>query len=511
MGQNTVGAVSENLETAVKPLEKHVCKNQLDRRRRTGTVLLIDDDPLIREGLRTYLTLQGFNVIEFADGESFKESIDDIKAHVAILDLNLPGIDGMKLLPLLRTKLEIPTIVYTGDGNPGLAQEATNLGAYEFLSKPVRCEFLLPVIHNAIENEKLKRENLKLRRTEDVKYGFANLIGISKVMQKVFSIIKQIAPGNATVLVRGNTGTGKDLLAEAIHSHSNHCNGPFVPLNCAALTPSLAESTLFGHERGTFTGAATTYKGLLEQADGGTLFLDEIGSMPMELQAKLLRLLENKKFKRLGGTRELRADVRFIAATNSDLEQGIIDGTFREDLYFRLNAVTINLPELNERRIDISHLAMHFLRAASKELGRDFSGFTPEAHRQMMEHNWPGNVRELRHSIEYAAALCKTVKIEYLPVNLAACCLKGTLAIEDPSQPPKDDSLTGDFSSIEKIFIYDEARESLLDCFDRRYFEKLLTHCHGNLKIASSLSGIAYRTLHRKLKTLKIERADFLP
>ncbi len=220
---------------------------------------------------------QGFNVIELADGESFKESIDDIKAHVAILDLNLPGIDGMKLLPLLRKTLKIPTIIYTGEGNLSLAHEATALGAYEFLSKPVRCEFLLPVLRNAIENEKLKRENLRLRRTDDIKYGFANLVGVSKAMQKVFNIIRQIAPGNATVLVRGTTGTGKDLVAEAIHKHSNRCNGPFVPLNCAALSPSLAESTLFGHEKGTFTGATTTYKGLLEQANGGTLVATTVG------------------------------------------------------------------------------------------------------------------------------------------------------------------------------------------------------------------------------------------
>jgi DNA-binding NtrC family response regulator len=489
--------------------------------RTRNTVVIIDDDPLVRDALRCFLGIKGFNTIEFVDGESFKESMNEIKAQVAILDLNLPGIGGMELLPLLRNELNIPTIVYTGENSLALAQEATTIGAYEFLSKPVKGEFLLPVIRNAIENEKLKQENINLRRSSDGKYGFANLIGISKPMQNVFGIIKQIAPGNATVLVRGGTGTGKDLVAEAIHNNSGRASFPFIPINCAALSPSLAESTLFGHEKGAFTGATTNHKGLLDQAKGGTLFLDEIGSMPLDLQAKLLRLLEDKHFQRLGGTKELKSNVRFVAATNSDLEGKIKNGTFREDLYFRLNAISIKLPELTDRRIDIPHLAMHFLRAAEKELGRTISGFAPEAHQQMMNHSWPGNVRELRHSVEYAAALCQTKLVEYLPVNLSACCLQTTFPAnghlstmrglpEEYLKGPREEFFAEEPYSSKSVVPYDKARESLLECFDKEYFSELLTNCRGNIKAASKLSGIPYRTLHRKLKTLKIERADYL-
>jgi len=522
-----------DFDSSISSVPAREIDGQIDRRNRPETILIIDDDPLVRESLNSYLSMKGYHVIEFADGESFKDCVANIKANVAILDLNLTGIGGIELLPILKNDLDIPVIVYTGVDDARIAQKAIALGAYEFLAKPVNADFLLPVLRNAIENRKLKLENRLLRYSDKGRYGFANLIGISKTMQKIFSTIKQIAPSNATVLVRGSTGTGKDLVAEAIHRQSNRSDGPFVPLNCAALNPSLAESTLFGHEKGTFTGAIATYKGLLEQADGGTLFLDEIGSMPLELQAKLLRLLENKCFQRLGGTKEINVDVRFIAATNSDLEKAIQDGTFREDLYFRLNAITIELPELAKRRIDIPHLAMHFLRETKDELGRSFIGFTANAHRQMMEHDWPGNVRELRHSIEYAAALCNKEQIDKLPLNLAACCLRGALVSGKTLDSVESDSLAANvsLSSSDSFSVNDfiegshllangsitgnipcycEARESLLQCFDRKYFEKLLRYCHGNIKSASKISGMPYRTLHRKLKTLEISREDFL-
>ncbi len=365
-------------------------------------VLVVDDEKLIRMTLRSRLEKEGYEVQEAETGAAALSLLQEEEPELVLLDYRLPDTDGIEVLRRTRElRPGVPVILMTAYSSVGSAVEAMKLGAYDYLDKPVRTDDLMATIAKALETTRLRREVQHHRSEQERLYGIANIVGRSKAMQAVLQMARKVAGSAATtVLVQGESGTGKDLVAKAIHYASSRAHEPFMNITCSALPDTLLESELFGHERGAFTDAKQQKKGLLELADGGTVFLDEIGDMGLGLQAKLLRFLEEKAFKRVGGVRDIQVDVRIIAATNRDLERAVREGAFREDLYYRLKVIPIALPPLRERREDIPELVHHFLEQFNRELKRNTRRVTPEAMACLVRYPWPGNVRELRNVIE---------------------------------------------------------------------------------------------------------------
>jgi DNA-binding NtrC family response regulator len=359
-------------------------------------ILVVDDETIVCESCQRILEEEGYEV-ECAYGG--KEAFEKVKADpfdIVITDLKMPGIDGMEVLRTLRKDYpDVVVVMITGFSTVETAVEAMKLGAFDYIPKPFTPDEVSVVVKKALEKRNLMLENIYLRRELQERYGFHNIVGKSKKMQEIYRIIAKVAITESTVLIYGQSGTGKELIARAIHFNSPRREKPFVPVDCAVLSENLLESELFGHIRGSFTGAVTTKPGLFEVADGGTVFLDEVGNISLAIQAKLLRVLQEREFTPVGGTKAKKVDIRLIAATNKDLEKMIQEGTFREDLYYRLNIVPIALPGLKERQEDIPLLAAHFLKKYSEEMGKDIKGFTPEAMKRLMRFHWPGNVREL--------------------------------------------------------------------------------------------------------------------
>jgi two-component system, NtrC family, response regulator HydG len=387
-------------------------------------VLIVDDEPSARSGLEKLLRQEGYAVDAAPDGPSALKLAADNPPDVVVTDLKMPKMDGIELLQKLRaTYHDVPVIMVTAFGDVSTAVQAMRSGADDYLTKPVDFDALTLAIERAIERTNLKAEAAELRRQlrEREGEGFEGLIGASPALQKVYRVARQVAGARATVLITGESGTGKGELARAIHKKSPRASGPFVTLHCAALAEGLLESELFGHERGSFTGADKRRAGRFEQANGGTLFLDEVGEIPPATQVKLLRVLQERTFERVGGNESIETDVRLIAATNRDLAKDVQEGRFREDLYYRLHVVHIEMPSLRMRGGDVLSLAAHFLRRFAAENRKSIDGYTDRARAKMLAHRWPGNVRELENAVERAVVLCEGDQIDEddLPIDVA--------------------------------------------------------------------------------------------
>ena len=389
--------------------------------KRSGRILVVDDEVNARTALAELLRDEGYEVETAADAFKALGKYEAFSPHVVVTDLKMPGMDGLELVKKLRAMEDPPiVVVMTAFGAVSSAVEAMRAGAADYLTKPLNFEELLSVVDRVMEHISLRRETRQLRARVRDRVAPSNIIGTSPPMQRVFEVVDQVAPSRATVLITGESGTGKELVANALHMRSPRANGPFVKLHCAALAESLLESELFGHEKGSFTGAVGRKDGRFSVADGGTLFLDEIGEISPAIQVKLLRFLQEHEFERVGGTQTIKVDVRIIAATNKNLADEVKAGRFREDLYYRLNVVGLEMPPLRDRKSDIPELARFFLDRFAKENAKTIDGITPATMDLMIAHQWPGNVRELENAIERAVVLASgtTIEMNHLPPNV---------------------------------------------------------------------------------------------
>ena len=386
-----------------------------------ATILLVDDQDTIRHFLAKAFEEQGHEVIQAASGEQAAEYLKDDRPDAAVLDLKLPGISGMELLERIKKiDRQIPVIIITAYGEISSAVKAMKMGAFDYLTKPVDLDRLVLTVGRALQSQRLWLELSHLRKQRLVRFDFDFIVGRSQVMQDLMQMVASVAKGNTTtVLVEGDSGTGKELVANMIHALSPRKDEPFMEINCGSLPEQLLESELFGHERGAFTDAKTQKRGLFELADHGTVFLDEVGEMTLPIQVKLLRVIERMSFKRVGGTQDIKVSLRIISATNKDLAQAVRQGSFREDLYYRLKVVPLRVPPLRERREDIELLAKHFLNTYNVAFSKDFKGFSEGALKAMLDYSWPGNVRELKNVIERAVLLFDgdAVEVEHLSMG----------------------------------------------------------------------------------------------
>jgi DNA-binding NtrC family response regulator len=388
---------------------------------RTGRILVVDDEVNARTALAELLRDEGYDVETAADAFKALGKYESFSPHVVVTDLKMPGMDGIELVKKIRSSEDpAAVVVMTAFGAVSSAVEAMRAGAAEYLTKPLNFDELLVVLDKVFEQQELRRETRQLRQRVRDRVAPGNIVGASPPMQRVFEIVDQVAPSKATVLITGESGTGKELVANALHQRSGRASGPFVKLHCAALAESLLESELFGHEKGAFTGAMNRKDGRFQIADGGTLFLDEIGEISPAIQVKLLRFLQEHEFERVGGNQTIRVDVRVIAATNRNLADLVAKGKFREDLYYRLNVVALEMPPLRDRRTDIPALAKFFLDRYAKENSKPIEGFMPDAIERLAAYDWPGNVRELENAVERAVVLCNTaaVEVRHLPPSV---------------------------------------------------------------------------------------------
>ncbi|MEZ4417243.1 MAG: sigma-54 dependent transcriptional regulator [Gemmatimonadota bacterium] len=458
-------------------------------------ILIVDDEEEILENLDRILSEHGCRCWTLSEPQRFRELSAEVQPDVVITDLRMPVVDGMTLLAVARADdADLPVIVITGHASVGSAVQAIQEGAFDYLAKPFKGKELIVVVDRAVRYRRLARENERLR--EAAGPSTARMVGSSPSMVRLGSQIEKVAGTDANVLVLGETGAGKELVAEALHELSGRVRGPFVPVDCAALPEGLLESELFGHEKGAFTGAITQRRGLLQEANGGTVFLDEIGEMPMALQAKLLRALEQRRIRPVGSSRPVDLDIRVVAATNVDLEKAVREGTFREDLYFRLNVVRLVVPPLRARKEDIPLLVEHFLRALAKGSGRRVPTVSPETWEALDRFDWPGNIRQLRNVVERAVAFDSDdrITISDLPSEMRAP--RTTL----PRQGSLGKAVSPLLQSMEIADLpYAAARDEAIEAFRQAYLDQLLEAHAGNISRAAKAAGISRRTLHRWL------------
>ncbi|HNX53078.1 MAG TPA: sigma-54 dependent transcriptional regulator [Pontiellaceae bacterium] len=437
-------------------------------------ILIVDDEKNTREGLARALR-RSYDVLIAESGAAALSILSEKPVDVMLSDLRMPGMDGMTLMQrALAVSPQLVCILLTAYGNIETAVDAMRHGATDFLTKPVNLEQLEMVLQRVLRSRRAETENRQLREQLDSKFGMENIIGSSPEMQQVFDTVRQVAASRATVLIQGESGTGKELIAKAIHRLSPRKNGAFIPVHCAALSSSLLESELFGHEKGAFTGAAERRKGRFEMADGGSLFLDEIGEIDASVQVKILRALEERRFERVGGQESIDVDARLIAATNRDLKKMVADGTFREDLYYRLYVVVIHLPALRERKSDIPLLLKHYLDVFNQENGRAVEGFSPDALDLLTAYRWPGNVRELRNLVEQTVVMSRSQRIGVrdLPLHI------------------RETGGTGGPVQMER---------GTLEDMEKQAIQQALREAGGNRTRAAEKLGISRRTLHRKI------------
>ncbi len=449
-------------------------------------ILVIDDEAGIRESLEVLLSLEGYAVEMAVDGTHGLSMLERGDYDLALLDLALPGQSGLELLPQIHELYpELPVIMITAYGTVENVVEAIHAGAENFVQKPWDNEKLLADIRSAIARHKAEAENVQLKRALKQRYNFHNIVGKSEIMLKIFDLVAQAAPSRATVLIQGESGTGKELIAKALHANSPRRDKPFIPVNSGSMPSELLESTLFGHVKGAFTSAIATKKGLFEVANSGTLFLDEIGNMSPDTQAKILRVLQDRRFTPLGGTQEIQVDVRIVAATNVDLRQAVRDGRFRDDLFYRLNVISVDLPPLRARREDIPLLVNRFLDHFSKENDLDVRKLTPDAIRALVDYDWPGNVRELENVIERGVVLSSTPLIDsgLLPGHITGRSFQDALLEHNPNSSLFD----------------------ILEDIERRIIIEKLERCNWNQTDAAEQFRIPLSTLNQKIKRLNIE------
>ncbi|HEX4771237.1 MAG TPA: sigma-54 dependent transcriptional regulator [Bryobacteraceae bacterium] len=384
-----------------------------------GRILIVEDEDKLRRVMQLHLESAGFEVDSAPTAEQALSLAP--QANLVITDLRLPGMDGMRFVQQLHSRsVQAGIIVITAHGTVETAVDAMKMGAADFLQKPFSLDHLTTVVQKAMAIQFLRAENQRLRDALDTRYQFANIVGRSPAMREIFQTVERVAPTRATVLLAGESGVGKDMIGRAIHQHSPRKNQPYVKINCTAIPENLMESELFGYEKGAFTGANSSKPGKFEQADGGTVFLDEIGDVPGNIQVKLLRILQERQFERLGSNLTRTADVRVIAATNVDLRAALEEGRFREDLYYRLNVVPLNIPPLRERKEDIPFLAIHFVRKLSDDLGSVGRELSPSAMDRLVDHSWPGNVRELENTIERSLVLASGPVLQAADIRIEA-------------------------------------------------------------------------------------------
>ncbi len=450
-------------------------------------VLIVDDEKNTREGLARALR-RDYEVHTAESAPSALAVLSDYSIDVMLSDVRMPGMDGIDLLKSVVVRYpDVVCILLTAYGSVETAVEAMKQGAADFLTKPVNLDHLDLTVARAIKRRNLETENRDLKRQLDSKFGLESIIGSSAVMETLFDIIRQAAPTQATILIQGASGSGKELVAQAIHRLSARANGPFIAVHCAALSSTLLESELFGHEKGAFTGAVVQRKGRFEMANGGTLFLDEISEIEPEVQVKLLRVLEERKFERVGGTETIEVDIRIIAATNRNLKQYVDQGKFREDLYYRLDVVAIRMPLLQERGNDIPVLCTHFMKEFSEVNGRKITRIAPDAVAMLQSYSWPGNVRELRNTIEKMVVLAhgEILTVDDVPANIRAEVSRSSVAASTPCSPVQ---------SVADV----PPAESLAE-MEKRKILGVLDAANGNKSKAALALGISRRTLHRKL------------
>jgi DNA-binding NtrC family response regulator len=439
------------------------------------SLLVADDDAIARDLLTEVLEREGYRVRAAAGGAECLALAAAEPLDLALIDLRMPGLDGLEVLRRLGAiQPGVPVVILTAFGSVDTTIEAIRAGAYDYLSKPFRMEEIKLVVRRALEAQRLLRENRRFRQELEARHRVENLVGQSPSMVEIYKLIARVAALDTTVLILGETGTGKELVARSIHYASARAGRPFVVVDCAALPETLFESELFGHERGAFTGAVAARRGLLETASGGTCLLDEVGELSTPLQAKLLRTLQERSVRRVGGNDAVAVDVRFLAATNRDLRKAVEEGTFREDLYFRLNVVTMAVPALRERAEDVPVLAQHFLAKHVAATGKPIRGFARETLTMLERHAWPGNVRELEHAIERAVALAS-----------AELLLPDDFPVELREPGPRGLTLPRPQMTLEEVKSW--------------YIERVLSETGGNKLRAAEILGVDRRTLYRNL------------
>ncbi len=466
-------------------------------------ILVIDDDPTVLDVLKTFLSEKGYEVTLSDSGESGLELLISERFDLAIIDLVIPRVGGIEILKELNSRrIKVPVIIMTAYGTIQNAVLSMKLGAFDYITKPFNLEELQLIIEKALEVSRLERENIALKGQLRQRYHFSVLVGDSIKMQRIYDLIEKIADTDSTILITGESGTGKELVAKTIHYNSSRAEGPFVPINCAAIPRDLLESELFGHERGAFTGAVNTRIGRFELANKGTLFLDEIGELDPSLQVKLLRVLQEREFERVGGVKTIKVDVRIIAATNRNLEEAVREGKFREDLYWRLNVIPIHLPPLRERREDIPLLLDHFLKRFQRKRKGKPLRFSEEALAVLMRYDWPGNVRELENLVERLTILVSHEVV--MPDDLPERFLKregvdkGLPTVTSPlstvTSPPTLEDIPEGGIDLAKV----------LEETERNLILNALRKAGGVRSKAAALLGINRTTLIEKMKRLGI-------
>jgi len=453
-----------------------------------GSILIVDDEQEIRESLVQILGIEGYRLDSAATADEGMKKIEEGIFDLVLLDISLPDRHGLEVLRTIRRENpDIGVIMITAYDSSQMAFQASKEGAESYITKPWDNDKLLLEVRNALDKSRLQVENIQLRRALK-RFGLPNIVGKGERIQRVFDLITQVAPSRATVLIAGESGTGKELVAKTIHVTSPRADRPFVPVNTGSMPVDLLESTLFGHVKGAFTSAIATKRGLFEVADQGTIFFDEIGTIGVETQAKLLRVIQEREFMRLGGTETIKVDVRILAATNADLRRLVQENKFREDLYYRLNVITIPLPPLRERKEDIPLLLAHFLKKFSQENGREGLHFSPEAMKVMMDYDWPGNVRELENAVERAVVLSSGPNLtpELLPEQLSPDGSHGlrTLSLED----------------FEGRSLFE-----IMESYERRVILDMLSRTNWSQTEAAERFKIPLSTLNQKIKRLQID------
>jgi two-component system response regulator PilR (NtrC family) len=448
-------------------------------------ILVADDEQSMREFLDIMLKKEGYKVSLASNGEEVAKLVENDLFDLVLLDIRMPKLDGISALKKIKSNApETIVIMITAYASADTAIKAMKEGAYDYITKPFKVEEIKLIINNALEKKNLQKENILLKQVVRDRFHFGNIIGQSPKMVALYDLLEKVSPTKTNILITGESGTGKELVAKAIHYNSPRKEKPFVTLNCGAIPESLIESELFGHMKGAFTDAIATKKGLFEVADEGTIFLDEISELPLLMQVKLLRVLQDKEFKRVGGTEDIRVDVRIMAATNKDLEEAVKEKRFREDLFYRLNVIQIKLPPLRDRKEDIQTLANHFLKKYSQELSKAISKISPEALQILLNYEYPGNVRELQNIIERAVALEGSQ--ELTPHNLSSYLSEQPLL----KKGPIDIEIPNDGIDLEKM-VEDLERSLLLKALDRT---------KGIKKKAAELLHINFRSMRYRLE-----------
>lgn len=447
-------------------------------------ILIVEDEPKMLRLLELNLSEEGYTPRTAQDAESGLKLLRQERIDLVLTDLKLPGMDGLEFLQAVkRSNAHLPVIVMTAYGTVETAVEAMKAGASDYVLKPFSMEEITLLIRKELDVRHLREENVTLREALGKRLEFKNIIARSPQMQEVLATVERVAPSNSTVFLGGESGVGKDLIARAIHQHSRRASGPFVKINCTAIPENLLESELFGYEKGAFTGAVGTKPGKFELADKGTIFLDEIGDMPGSIQAKLLRVLQDREFERLGGTKTLHVDVRVVAATNQDLRAALEQGTFREDLYYRLNVVPINIPPLRARKEDIPYLVDHFIERFAQESGKLLTGISPEAMRLLKDFHWPGNVRELENVIERAVAL-----------STGALLGAGDIQLDVSPSVPSRPAAAVPFPP----------QGMTLEEFEEEIIREALRRANGNKSQAARLLGLSRNALRYRLSKMGV-------